>query len=744
MLGLAKLVEPTKAVSSEPVRIVLKPSRVTKVHVRDVKDQPVPAATVAAIGFDFNDAATTDAGGDAVLRVPADAQVWWIAGLKNNLGFDYFENYRSLPAGDIGPLPADVTVRLDGSRSVRIKAVDSAGRPVPGVEFRPWTIRKPRKLDRANIEGSPAVRSRTDDTGMATFGWLPANDEEDLGFLIYPSEYSCPASPLLRSGSDGVVLEARLLGHTRIAGTVRDRNGKPAAGILIRAEGRGATNMYCRRHTRTRADGSYAMDVYPEQSYMIAVLDERSAVKSRTDVIVHEGKPMEGLDFTLVAGTLIHGVVTKRAGGPLMKGETITLVEHGPNLPPELVSPQPGNAAADLPQWTTTDALGHYQFRVGPGHFTLSTQRGEGAKQLTVENQAEIVHDLQVSNSSERKSLSGLAIEKTPAGERPIPGALIEAAPVGRHGVASRAIADASGRFQLSVPPGTTLTILTRDTKETIAGFTQVAADTTDVRAFAAPASRISGRVIDAERRPVPGRRVQLQFADVWDFRSSTRFNDHTRTDANGRYEFRGVVVGAHAELCVYLDDARSALLYVESVNVRGPDPIELPDVGIPSAPEKPTARAIAATPNAAAAYRPVSPGRTDLEALLRAIGRGAVTPEMIDRAWLMTRPQFHWYANVNDIRENLADKDFRRLVDEAADQLTGKPADTLTVFYGALYFGPGSEIGYIKSLLEEFLAVAEKPVVPLGGTVVDSRRKTDCRGSGVFGRRDDAHRRCW
>ena len=53
-------------------------------------------------------------------------------------------------------------------------------------------------------------------------------------------------------------------------------------------------------------------------------------------MIVREGKPSDGLDFTLAAGTLIHGVVTKRAGGLPLKGETITLVEHGQKLPPAL------------------------------------------------------------------------------------------------------------------------------------------------------------------------------------------------------------------------------------------------------------------------------------------------------------------------------------------------------------------------------------------------------------------------
>ena len=82
LMGLGKFVEPRKSGSVELVRIVLKPIRVTKVHVRDAKDQLVEGATVAAVGFNYNGAAETDAGGEAVLRIPADAELRWVAGLK--------------------------------------------------------------------------------------------------------------------------------------------------------------------------------------------------------------------------------------------------------------------------------------------------------------------------------------------------------------------------------------------------------------------------------------------------------------------------------------------------------------------------------------------------------------------------------------------------------------------------------------------------------------------------------------
>ena len=549
---------------------------------------------------------------------------------------------------------------------------------------------------------------------MATFNWLPANVENGVPIMVLLGEYSCPSSPTFSGGINETVLEARLLRNTRIGGVVRHADGRPAAGILIRAEGRGATNHYCRRHTRSRDDGTYSFDVYPDQSYMVAVLDERWAAKSLAGVIVREGKVIEGLDITLTPGTLIHGLVTKGAGGLPFKGEGITLIEHGQDLPPALVAAQGGERTQSLPQWASTDAAGRYQLRVGPGRYRILGPEDVSSEELAVENQTDIVRDFRMTESSEWKSLAGVAIERAPAGERAIPGAVIEVAPIGRHGFEAKSVADSEGRFQLSVAPGDALTVFAHDRKGTIAGFTRIAADANDMRVYASPASRISGKVLDVEGRPVSGRGVQLQLATGRDFLSSSRFLQRAKTDAGGRYDFRGVVVGASAEVWVYIDDGEpfSSRLNVERVDVRSPDPIEMPDVVVPKDSEKVDARARVVPANAAASYRPVAPGRPALEGVLREIGRGAVTPEMVDRAWLLTRPQFYWHANLDDVRKNLADRDFMQLVDQAARELSGKPADTLTVFRGALYFRTSSEIGSMKDVLNDSKADAARPAV--------------------------------
>ena len=120
------------------VRIVLRPAREVTVTVVDGQGAPVPDAVVVALDRYFPVAEMhTDARGLAVLRVPADANMQWIVGAKPGVGFDYFENDRSGWLTPWARPPRSARLVLDGVRTVRIRAVDSAGRPVPGVEMRP-------------------------------------------------------------------------------------------------------------------------------------------------------------------------------------------------------------------------------------------------------------------------------------------------------------------------------------------------------------------------------------------------------------------------------------------------------------------------------------------------------------------------------------------------------------------------------------------------------------------------------
>src|SRR5262249_27037729 len=131
-------------------------------------------------------------------------------------------------------------------------------------------------------------------------------------------------------------LVARLLRNVPIGGKVTLPDGRPAAGILLQVEGRGRTSGYYRGVARTRADGSYSLNVYPDQSYLIAVTDDRWAAPSKTGVVVREGQPQKGLDIRLGEGTLLRGRVTLGGDRKPAAGQTITLIEQGSPLPGDL------------------------------------------------------------------------------------------------------------------------------------------------------------------------------------------------------------------------------------------------------------------------------------------------------------------------------------------------------------------------------------------------------------------------
>ena len=83
--------------AKDPVRIVLKPTRPVRVHVKDAAGSPVTGAAVEAIDLRLSDSRNDRPRRAATLRVPADAKVRWVIGLKAGAGFDYFENYRTTP-----------------------------------------------------------------------------------------------------------------------------------------------------------------------------------------------------------------------------------------------------------------------------------------------------------------------------------------------------------------------------------------------------------------------------------------------------------------------------------------------------------------------------------------------------------------------------------------------------------------------------------------------------------------------
>src|SRR5262249_39718327 len=179
-------------------------------------------------------------------------------------------------------------------------------------------------------------------------------------------------------------LEMQLLRATKISGMVRTADGKPAAGIVLQAEGRGDTNHYFRDLARTNADGAFEFRAYPEQSYLVAVLDENWAATSGTVAQLPEDKPVSGLELRLSRGTVLRGTATT-ADGRVQANATVTLVQSA-QLPAPAKMPE-------LVRWARTDSEGRYQFRIGPGTYELFNPAHNVRIPLTIKLEPEVVHD---------------------------------------------------------------------------------------------------------------------------------------------------------------------------------------------------------------------------------------------------------------------------------------------------------------------------------------------------------------
>ena len=234
---------------------------------------------------------------------------------------------------------------LDGVRpTVRVRVVDSAGRPVPGVEMLPFNDPEEGQIRFANLAPLP-VDPRTDADGVATFDWLPA-DITSGSFIRSRRPTCCPvrAGPgpqqARRHADSPRPPHDTSLGQ----GNLPRRLARPW--IRVEASGSGGPGIakgweFGSRDT-TAADGSYEMQLMPGQSFTIKVADDEGTGPGLSGVEVHEGVPRTGLNLSLVRGP------ADRAG---------------PGPAPALRGPGPGPGPA--PALRGIEAVAHASFEDG-------------------------------------------------------------------------------------------------------------------------------------------------------------------------------------------------------------------------------------------------------------------------------------------------------------------------------------------------------------------------------------------
>ncbi len=740
-IGVTRIDPPVRS-HPGPLRIVVKPARAVVVRVRDGSGVAVAGASVEVATADGGPLDRAETGPDGVARflLPADARVETVAALKDGVGFDYFENYRGWPSSRRDPLPAEVSLVLGGVSPAGVRAVDSGGRPLAGVKCYPWLIRKRGKLADYNGSGSEIARAMTGEDGVARFPWLP-NDRTDPSMVMFDGlDYHAPDRAIMATvpRPDPTV---RVLRNVRVAGRVTNPDGSPAPGVLVQAEGRGKATDYGRRLARTAADGSYSMNMPPDQMCLIAVVDAGHAAAPLGGIVLREGQPRDGLDLKLVPGTRFRArLTTGPEGKPVADGQ-LTILVRGVELPEEFRGPNSADDRQDLVTWVKADAGGWAECRLGPGDYTIL-----GHENLTVNGTGEVVRTYVQTPREvwDPQPLVGRVVDA--ATDRPIVGALVRFRPLKVGGRDIDAEADAAGHFTIETVaeegefwarnpsgglagfgPWTKGPAGLKNEGVPVAGVVVIALE---------PAASATGRVVDDAGRGMAGRSVHLSLGTDPDRPGS--FYEHATTDAAGRYAFGGLVPAFRCEVSTSHEERRdgSGLVEHHKFDVRGSDPIAIADLIIPAKgaelPPAPKVAPFRATDVVGANPMPYVITRADVEGLILAIGREPATPELVDRIGVIVRPQANWVTELTRISRLATDPGFRARADGASAAVLGRPADTATLVELARLYRVASDDATMRRNLRDLQP--KGPVRSIRGVVEDASTGRPVVGAFVFG----------
>jgi RNA polymerase sigma factor (sigma-70 family) len=595
-LGLLYL---DKAEPGTAVRVVLKPCRESSVKVVDAQDRPIDGARVTLLDGQMLFpllTTTTGADGSATLRFPADAVVGQIFATKSGAGFDYVSTLAAKRGQERTPrrtpLPEAVALKLAGARTVRVKAVDSANRPVAGVSINPWYVKQHNKPEDVNLSGSEDVVTKTDASGVAVFDWLPEDFEQSISFLSHSQEYSYVEPVWIKREAPAAELTMRLLRKARIAGRVLAADGRPASGIAVEAMGAGVAFHNGHGRTVTKADGSYEMMVNSEEAYIVTVVDDRWAAASKLGVVVREDKPVGGLDFHLAEGTVVRGTVTVGPDRRPVPDQHVTLAERAGEIPAELKKAG-DNIYHEVHhlRHADTDGNGRFQFRVGPGVYDLRPSTNVVTKPLavTVVNQREVKHDFHIPRP-EMARLNGTVVD---AGGRPVAGAAVWGVYTRQVSRVPMQVATADdGTF--SVDRVTVPAVMYAGTADrSRAGIARIGPDDRAVTIRMVPTADAQGRLLDDAGQPAAGGRVkygiQINLGDADHGPFETWFGGTAVSGPDGRYTLRGLVVGEEFHVSFEHDPEHGPWSPLTTVKPSKAERVALADMRVPRLYRPPT-----------------------------------------------------------------------------------------------------------------------------------------------------------
>jgi len=430
-IGVLRLHGESDASRTENLRIQLVESRPLEVSVTDKNKRPIAGARVGAlvdqVELPFSE---TSAQGKASLQLPVRARYLAVFAHKAGRGLDYciLELVRRHANARGWPDDGRLSLSLSPPRRVTIRAKSEEGRPLPGIELRPEFLVKPGEPASLDLSSMPEIyRSETNTEGIASFD-LPAWLKTRVTF--WPRD----GKPVPRRNiwnpakqPDGIV-DAVIPRPVEISGRVEFADGTPAPGIAIKVSGAGYDIEWFQGRTISRADGRFAIDVYPDEIYMLGVDDKKWGARALDGLVVQRGTPIRTLKFTLQSAARVHGRVVEGKDRKPVANQRLSLQQNGRDLGSlqGVKLPNPDDlgfyVAPSLSLAVATDREGRYEFHVGPGQYTLTGPSQVTPKNIRILNQAEVTINFE-SSRPEKGRIIGQVLDAQ--SRQPVPRATI-------------------------------------------------------------------------------------------------------------------------------------------------------------------------------------------------------------------------------------------------------------------------------------------------------------------------------
>lgn len=448
-------------------------------------------------------------------RISVDADL----GRPENLRYSVFMRHPDYGTAAKGGINLDwkdpKRFQLSKGFSLKFRVIDEKNNPVENLNLRIAGATLPDEIRAREFWGDvPKLpkgfwNATTDVEGRCIIEGLPAgryyvdHDQEKYG--QFPGRHHAKFQYVAGDKMEEIGLKAVI--SSSVSGTVRYPDGNPVAGARVKIlEHYSYVQGGCSAETTTDIDGRYTLQRLLPSSYDIKVI----VGKDILDLWTADIKPIElakgegklDFDFELEKGGVVKG--------------RVTLGDTGAPVPNYQVGVTTKDGASPLHLWwVVADGNGFYQHRIPAGnrkvypgglnpkgYTTRSGDRSEMGVDLEIEEGGTYENDFALLREN---TIRGIVVDKT---GNPISGAQVTCFdPPDRMSHPMKTESDDQGRFSFILPAGTENAGIFAEFKEEISklGLKFALGEEARVVIGETQWARVSGRVLDAEDRPIEG-----------------------------------------------------------------------------------------------------------------------------------------------------------------------------------------------------------------------------------------------